>query len=136
MLMNKLFQMLPIIKELQKEKVSKKKKERTYQGIQLSKREFEWVTWYQKGSNNWWNAFYEYEHRKRKMGSDERAKSWFNSVLKGLKARGLFQHVPFAFIGHGGVNWVHPGFENSGFKAEVMEKDLPAYLLESKQPII
>lgn len=94
------------------------KNKRIYQGVELSKKEAEWVSWFEQGSNDWWNAFYQYKHRKQKMRGDEISKSWFNSVLKKLKAKDLFLNVPFAFISTKSFYWVHPGLENSGFKAE------------------
>lgn len=113
-------------------------KEAKYQNIPISKKESEWVRWYEKGSNNFWEAFYEYEGRKKYIRQSRKALTWFNVVLKGLKDKGLFGFVPHAFYaGLGGIYWVHPGFENSGdFKAEVLTKDVPDYLLTYSKPVI
>lgn len=109
-----------------------------YQNVEISKKESEWIRWYQKGSNNFWEAFYEYQARKQSVRPSLKAQTWFNSVLKGLKEKGLFQFVPYAFYSFYGIGgWAHPGFESSGqFKAEVLKEDIPDYLLDYSKPIL
>lgn len=116
----------------------KQKKNRIYQGSEASKKEREWIDWYEKGSDYWWNAYYEYEGRRRvvrasRFGS-ETEKSWFNSVLKSLKKKGMFDYVPFVFD-DSIIKWVHPGFKNQGFVAETQEVNM-LELAAFRNPVI
>jgi len=111
-------------------KKGKQIKIRTYQEIEVSKKQAEWIKWYQLGENSWWNAFYQYKGRRRKGGDPIREKTWFNSVLKSIQKKGLFIGVTFAFISTHGIQWQHPGFANDGYRAEVLERDIPDYFLE------
>lgn len=90
-----------------------------YQGIEICKRQAEWILWFEKGSNNWWEAFYESESRTSKNKGLLSPKTWFNKTLKGLKGKGLFINVPFAFESFNGLYWAHPLFENDGYRVEV-----------------
>jgi hypothetical protein len=110
-------------------------RKREYQGLDLSKRETEWVSWYQLGADSWWDAFYQYKNRRKRIREDRQAKSWFNSVLLGLKNKGLFLHVPFAFISHGGICWAHPGFQNDGYIAETKDEEAPDFAI-LRNPIL
>ena len=97
-----------------------------YQGIPLSKKQTEWVRWFEQGSDQWQEAFAQYEGRaiakKWSQHYEIRAKTWFNKVLKSLQAKGLFDHCPYAFLSVSGIYWKHPGFENSGFVAETVHQ--------------
>lgn len=97
----------------------------TYQGVNLSKREAEWVKWFETGSDHWQEAFAQYKARRiAKRWSPQyevRAKTWFNKTVKSLKRKGLFLNCPYAFISVSGICWKHPGFENSGFVAETVQ---------------
>ena len=102
-----------------------------YQVIKLSKKQAEWVLWFEKGSDHWQEAYAQYSHRRSaKQWShtyELTAKTWFNKVLRSLHDKGLFHHCPFAFISEGGIHWKHPGFENSGFAAEARDDQFSEY---------
>ena len=94
---------------------------KTYQDIKVTKKEYEWITWFMKGSNEWWDAHFEYSHRKihkrfiqmEKKAStlvQSTAKSWFNKVLGMLQRKDLMLHVPFIWDG---IPWIHPGVEGT-----------------------
>lgn len=80
-------------------------KNRQYQGVQLSKKEIELITWLQKGKHDWINAFYIYAQR-RKIGGIKtqslKEQSWFNKTLRGLKLKGLCKNIPFI---HSKLKW-------------------------------
>ncbi len=97
-----------------------------------TKREREFIAWFSKQSNRWWDAYFEYEGRRTQdwYKAMIKAKSWFNSTLKGLKAKGELKYVPFVsgkFPEE--FYWFHPGFENSGEVQAVI-------MVEPKQKIL
>lgn len=75
-----------------------------------------------------------YKHRKKYPADTLRPKSWFNKTLKGLKDKGLFSEVPFV-LKNAEMLWAHPGFQNDGYKAEVVERDA-SILLNHNRPIL
>lgn len=90
-----------------------------YQGIDLSKREAEIVLFLQTGSNSFWDAYYNYETRKKRMDRPTLTiVSWFNSTIKGLHTKKLFTFIPFILKSKGkGSNyqfiWMNPGINAS-----------------------
>ena len=88
-----------------------KMKNRTYQGITLSKKESELIEFIQTGSNDFTKAFYIYKHRKQGITNDIRKiRSWFNRVLLRLHKKNLALNIPFVW---GGIKWANPGIEAS-----------------------
>ena len=108
---------------------------REYQTIKLSKRESEWVAWFQTASDKWEDAFYFYRGRKNRYRTEQFLCSWFNRTLKKLQAKGLFDYVPFAFISDSGIRWVHPRVANDGYVVEVGDITDPE-LLTVRKPIL
>ena len=119
-------------------KLGKHKKVRIYLDIEISKKQKEWVSWYERGTDDWWEAYYEYPARRRRNKNTDMKleKTWFNKVLRTLKKMGLFMNVPEAFVSTYGICWKHPGFANDGYRAEVLDRDLPDNILEFNKPII
>jgi len=110
-------------------------KNRQYQGVQLSKKESELITWIQKGSNNYTQAFYEYPNRRKKGGiktTSQKETSWFNKTLKGLKSKGFCLNVPFALPL---LAWFNPGITNdtSQLKSETLQEDFQENRIERKK---
>lgn len=94
--------------------------DRIFNGDLLSKKQFEWVTWFTKGTDDWWEAYGQYEARRasKRTFNDTyylSAKTWFNKVLLSLHKRDLFTYVPFAWTKEEGIPfvWKHPGFPDS-----------------------
>lgn len=93
-------------------------KERIFDKIIVCKRELEVITFLQTGSNNFWEAYYSYNHRKQKIRDALTIVTWFNSTLKSLHAKQVFLEVPFIiktthaknFLGGwNGYYWLNPG---------------------------
>lgn len=88
-----------------------------YHGIELTKREAEVVLFLQTGSNEFWYAYYSYEHRKKVIGRPTLTiATWFNCTIKSLHEKGLFLHIPFVYK----INkysskfiWANPGINAS-----------------------
>lgn len=96
---------------------------RTFNKIQVCKRELEVIRFIQTGSNNFWESYYIYTQRKQNFRNVLPIITWFNSTIKGLHSKGLFLEVPFVyhsvkanFVGSWyGYFWLNPGL--NGVKA-------------------
>lgn len=89
---------------------------RKYQGIEISKKEYELIRFIETGSNNFWDAYYNYSHRKKRLNRPtETIKSWFNRAIRALHDRGLLLEIPFVLGGSGGIGyiWANPGINAS-----------------------
>ena len=86
-----------------------------YNGVNISKRDYELIQFIQTGSNNFTEAYFVYEHRKiHKIGYDVRFyASWFNRTLKKIHRKGLLQEIPFVYKIAGGYVWENPGINAS-----------------------
>lgn len=88
-----------------------------YQNIEITKKESEVIKFIQTGENSFWNAYYNYESRKKRIDRPTQTiSSWFNRVIKSLHDKGLFKDIPFVlyfkaerlkFI------WMNPGINAS-----------------------
>ena len=106
---------------------------RQYQGVQLSKKESELIKFLQTGSNDYTEAYFIYEHRKRSINRDYRKlQSWFNSTLKSLHEKGLAQNIPFVLRGM----WVNPGIEASKANLVIEQKVDHIRELNAVKPVI
>ncbi len=98
------------------------KKERQYQGVQLSKKESELVQWLMRGEHSHRDAFYVYADRRKKksIGTGLVEKMWFNKTLNSLHKKGLCKNIPFVVTG---ISWRNPGIEASkaNFVAESIQ---------------
>lgn len=107
-------------------------KNRQYQEVQLSKKESELVQWLMKGEHAWYEAFYQYENRKKPKFATPKTtlkeRSWFNKTLKSLHQKGLCKNVPFAI---NGVSWRNPGITSN--KANFAAITLQQTNFENKQ---
>lgn len=101
-------------------------KERKFDKIIVCKRELEVIRFIQTGSNNFWEAFYSYTHRKKKFRDVLPIVSWFNSTLKSFHSKGVFLEVPFVISTSKknsalmnwdgnwyGFYWINPGVSGS-----------------------
>jgi len=88
---------------------------RSHNSIEISKREYEVIQFLQTGSNFFWDAYYLYASRKKKIDRDLRViSSWFNKTLEGLHKKGIFKEVPFAHrMPNGKYMWINPGLNTS-----------------------
>ena len=95
-------------------------KNRQYQGVSLSKKESELVTFLQTGSNDFKKAFYIYEHRKMNVEIDQRKMtSWFNKTLSGLHKKHIALNIPYVWHG---IKWSNPGIEASKVNLGIEQK--------------
>lgn len=83
---------------------------RVYNGTIISKKERELIDFLQTGSSDWSQAFYQYKQRRKAKFFPSKNRSWFNTTLKKLKAKGLFTEVPFVL---NGLEWFNPGIKGS-----------------------
>lgn len=111
-----------------------------YQGIELSKRESEVVLFLQTGSHNFWDAYSNYNSRKKRIDRPTlTVTSWFNYTIKGLHAKKLFEHIPFVYLfrehktGPFKYIWMNPGINAS--KANFQALTLHDAVMESKSEI-
>ena len=89
-------------------------KHRKYQNVQLSKKETEVVKFLETGSNNFWDAYYNYEARKRRFDRPSLTIcTWFNKVIKSLHNKGVFLEIPFVLNTPIGFIWQNPGINAS-----------------------
>lgn len=88
---------------------------RKYTGVEISKKEEEVIRFIQTGSNNFWDSYYNYSERKKRIDRPTKTIcSWFNRTIKGLHGKGLLNEIPFAFeISGGGYIWSNPGLNAS-----------------------
>jgi hypothetical protein len=112
-----------------------------YQGQELSKKESEVVLFLQTGSNNFWDAYYNYETRKKRMDRPTLTiVSWFNSTIKGLHTKKLFTFIPFVlkFKNNGSSYqfvWMNPGVNASkaNYQALTLHDAYMEHKIESKK---
>jgi len=88
---------------------------RKYTGVEISKKEEEVIRFIESGSNNFWDSYYNYSSRKKRIDRPSKTIcSWFNRTIKTLHSKGLLEEVPFAFeIPGGGYIWINPGINAS-----------------------
>ncbi|MHA1420319.1 MAG: hypothetical protein ACTSPO_15500 [Candidatus Heimdallarchaeaceae archaeon] len=88
---------------------------KTYQGVDLPKNQAYIIDFLQKGSNNWWEAYYMNPQRKpRKDRPIWTIASWFNRHLSRIHKKGLLKEVPFVYgDGRGNFIWSNPGINAS-----------------------
>jgi len=86
-----------------------------YQGIEICKREGEVISFLQTGSNNFWNAYYNYHSRKLRGNRPTLTIcSWFNYTIKTLHQKKLFLNVHFVLkFGSYNFSWINPGVNAS-----------------------
>lgn len=85
-----------------------------YNGVEVSKRDWELIQFIQTGSNNFTEAYYVYENRKPRRNPDLRFfASWFNRTLKRIHDKGLLQEIPFVYQVANGWIWMNPGINAS-----------------------
>ena len=83
---------------------------RKFNGVVVTKKQFEVIKFIQTGSNHFWDAYYVYEQRKKRAyRPTPTIMSWFNKTLKGLHTLGLCKEIPFAYKCPGGIIWANPG---------------------------
>jgi hypothetical protein len=89
---------------------------RKYQSIEVSKKEYEVIQFIETGSNNFWDSYYNYNGRKKRLNRPtETIKSWFNRSISGLHKKGLLMEIPFVLGGNNGLPyiWANPGLNAS-----------------------
>lgn len=93
---------------------------RTFDKIIVCKRELEVIRFIQTGSNNFWESYYQYTHRKKNFRNVLPIVTWFNSTLKSLHSKGIFEEVSFIiktdsnWVGSwNGYYWLNPGINAS-----------------------
>lgn len=110
---------------------------RKYRDVQLSKKETEVVAFLETGSNNFWEAFYDYKSRKQRFDRPTLViASWFNRAIASLHKKGIFKEIPFVlhFIGTGNsiqFIWMNPGINASKANFECLT--LHDAFMEEKQ---
>lgn len=94
--------------------MEKEKYKYFYNGVNVSKRDYELVQFIQTGSNEFTQAYYIYEKRKLRSNYDIKFyASWFNRTLKKIHRKGLLEEIPFVYkMGNGWV-WSNPGINAS-----------------------
>lgn len=85
-----------------------------YNGVEVSKRDYELIQFIQKGTHNFQDAYYIYEKRKPRKSYDIRFfASWFNRTLKNLHKKSVLREIPYVYkMGNGWV-WANPGINAS-----------------------
>jgi hypothetical protein len=92
-----------------------------YQEAEICKRESEVIKFIQTGSNNFWESYYNYESRKRRLNRPTwTIATWFNKTVKGLHKKQLFLSVPFVYhsaaaqwANLNGFIWINPLINSS-----------------------
>ncbi len=85
-----------------------------YNGVEVSKRDWELIQFIQTGSNNFTEAYYVYQNRKsRKNYEIKFYASWFNRTLKRIHKKGLLREIPFVYKIANGYVWANPGINAS-----------------------
>ena len=85
-----------------------------YNGVEVSKREYELIQFIQTGSNSFQQAYYVYNRRKPRASFDALFyASWFNRTLKKLHEKGLLKEIPFVLRIGNGFAWENPGIKAS-----------------------
>jgi hypothetical protein len=106
---------------------------RKYRNVKLSKKETEVVDFLETGSNNFWEAYYNYEGRKKRLDRPTlTTATWFNKVIRSLHRRDIFKEIPFILRYHGGLFiWQNPGINAS--KANFQALTLQDAYVEERQ---
>lgn len=89
---------------------------RKFNGVEISKKEYEIIQFIQTGSNNFWDAYYVYKDRKLRIARPtETIKSWFNRAIRALHDKDLLGEIPFVLGGQCGLPyiWANPGINAS-----------------------
>jgi hypothetical protein len=69
-----------------------------YQNIEVSKRELEVIQFLQTGSNNFWDAYYQYQGRKQRLNRPTwTIATWFNKTIKSIHEKKLWLEIPFVY---------------------------------------
>jgi len=86
-----------------------------YQGIELSKNQCDFVDFIQTGSNDFWEAYYIWKLRKKRVGKPTiQIASWFNRILAQIHKKGLLKEIPFVLHSANDVFiWANPGINAS-----------------------
>jgi hypothetical protein len=87
-----------------------------YQGVEICKREEEVIRFIETGSNNFWDSYYNYSSRKKRLNRPTLTiKSWFNKTIRGLQDKELLMEIPFVLGGDKGLPyiWANPGLNAS-----------------------
>lgn len=85
-----------------------------YNGVNISKRDYELIQFIQTGSNELPRAYWISEHRKPRFGDLRFYASWFNRSLKRIQNKGLLKEIPFAYRANGDCwVWANPGINAS-----------------------
>lgn len=84
-----------------------------YNGVEVSKRDFELIQFIQTGSNNFQEAYWISQHRKPRFGDMRFYASWFNRTLKNLHKKGILKEIPFVYQVSNGFIWANPGINAS-----------------------
>lgn len=112
---------------------------RKYLGVEISKKEEEVIRFIETGSNSFWDAYYKYSERKKRVDRPTKTIcSWFNRTIKSLHLKGLLNEVPFAFeIPGGGYIWANPGINASkaNFECIVLQDDFQETVSEFNKVI-
>jgi hypothetical protein len=107
-------------------------KHRKYRNAQLSKKETEVVQFLETGSNNFWDAYYNYEGRKKRLDRPTlTTATWFNKVIASLHRHDIFKEIPFVLRFQNNMFiWQNPGINASkaNFQALTLHD---AYMEES-----
>lgn len=90
-------------------------KHRKYQNVQLSKKETEVVAFLETGSNNFWEAYYNYEGRRKRFDRPTlTTATWFNKVIASLHKHDIFKEIPFVLSYQKSMFiWQNPGINAS-----------------------
>ena len=97
-----------------------------YNGIPISKKEAEVINFIEIGSNNFWDSYYVYSHRKKRIDRPTLTiTTWFNKVVKSLHNKNLLNEIPFVLQIGGGFVWQNPGINASkaNFECLTLQED-------------
>jgi hypothetical protein len=82
-----------------------------FQGVEVCKRDMEVIRFLQTGSNNYWDSYYSYTGRKKKIDRPTLTiATWFNHTIRGLHKKGMFLNIPFVYRQ---IKWMNPGVNAS-----------------------
>lgn len=103
-----------------------------YRNVQLSKKQTEVINFLETGSNNFWEAYYNYEARKKRMDRPTlTTATWFNKVIRSLHDLGIFKEIPFVLRYQNNMFiWQNPGVNSS--KANFQALTLHDAFMEEK----
>jgi len=86
-----------------------------YNGVNVSKRDYELIQFIETGSNEFARAYWVYENRKTFSVTKPIIfyASWFNRTLGKIHKKGLLTEIPFVYKIAGGYVWENPGINAS-----------------------